>query len=403
MKPHLLFLCHRIPFPPDKGDKIRAFHILKYFQKYFRIHLGCFYDDPADEVHIPSLRREVESFSCLRIQPTLAKFKAVTRFRPGQSLSVSYYQNKEMAQWVQGIARQNNLAQVFVFSSTMAPYAALAPNVPKLLDMVDIDSEKFSSYGKTSSFPFNVVWLREARTLLNFERGLIKQFDHTIFASQAEKLRFDILAPESKENTDWVTNGVDTSYFSPEIQFSSPFDSRPAIVFTGAMNYRPNIEAVLWFSKHVLPALARHKRAPVFYIVGANPHPDVQQLSAQDNIVVTGKVPDIRPYLAHALVSVAPLRIARGIQNKVLEAMAMALPVVVSTAAFKCVNATPGHDLIVADDVDDIVTAIHEVLDLKHNRIGKNARQTICENYSWTTTFSRLEKILKKPSLAEAI
>ena len=333
----------------------------------------------------------------------LAKFKAVTRFRPGQALSVAYYQNKDMSKWVQTIARQSNITQIFVFSSAMAPYADLVPNASKLLDMVDIDSEKYYSYGKTSAFPFNFVWLREARTLLKFERALTRRFDRTIFASQAEKLRFDVLAPESIEHTDWVTNGVDTSYFSPELQFSSPFNSRPAIVFTGAMDYRPNIEAVLWFSKQVLPALARHKRNPVFYIVGSNPDPDVQELSAQDNIVVTGKVPDVRPYLAHASVSVAPLRIARGIQNKVLEAMAMALPVIVSTEAFKCINATPWHDLIVADDADDMVTAVNEVLDLKHIRLGKNARRTICERYIWTTTLSRLDEMLEKPSLAEVI
>ncbi|MGB9154789.1 MAG: TIGR03087 family PEP-CTERM/XrtA system glycosyltransferase [Alphaproteobacteria bacterium] len=403
MKPHLLFLCHRIPFPPDKGDKIRAFHILKHLQKFFRIHLGCFYDDPADEVHIPSLRREVESLNCLRIRQTFSKIKAVTRIRPGQALSVAYYQNNEMSEWVRTIARQNDIAQVFVFSSTMAPYAEFVTKVPKFLDMVDIDSEKFASYGKASEFPFNVVWSREARTLLKFERAMIGRFDRTIFASQAEKRRFDVLAPESIENTDWVTNGVDIAYFSPELRFLSPFASRPAIVFTGAMDYRPNIEAVLWFSKQVLPALARHKRNPVFYIVGSNPDPDVQKLSAHDNVVVTGKVPDIRPYLAHASVSVAPLRIARGIQNKVLEAMAMARPVIVSTEAFKSINATPGHDLIVADDADEMVRAVNEILDLNHDHLGKNARRTICDRYDWATSLSRLDKILSLSCSAEVI
>ena len=403
VKPDLLFLCHRIPFPPDKGDKIRAFHILRHLQKFFRIHLGCFYDDPADEGHIQILRREVASLNCLRIGQALAKFKAVTRVRPGQALSVSYYQNEEMAEWVRTIARDNHIAQVFVFCSVMAPYADLVSNVPKFLDMVDIDSEKYASYGQSSGFPFNVVWSREARTLLKFERAMIRRFDRTIFASQAEKLRFDVLAPESREHTDWVTNGVDTSYFSPELQFLSPFESRPAIVFTGAMDYRPNIEAVLWFAKQVLPAVARHKKNPIFYIVGSNPHPDVQKLSVQDNVVVTGKVPDIRPYLAHASLSVAPLRIARGIQNKVLEAMAMGVPVIVSTEAFKSINATPGHDLIVADDADEMVRAVNEILDLHHDQLGSNARRRVCENYGWESNLSRLKKMLMRPCAAEVM
>jgi sugar transferase (PEP-CTERM/EpsH1 system associated) len=271
VKPDLLFLCHRIPFPPDKGDKIRAFHILKHLQRNFRVHLGCFYDDPADECHIPILRREVASLNCLPMPATLTKLKALSRLRPGKSLSVSFYQSKDMARWIKTVKKHTNIAQIFVFSSSMAPYAALLPNVPKLLDMVDIDSEKFSSYANSSKFPFNLVWFREGRTLLNFERASIGRFDRTIFASQAEKSRFDALAPESVDNTDWVTNGVDTSYFSPELRFTSPFDSRAAIVFTGTMDYRPNIEAVLWFSKQVLPALGRSK-SPQYFILWAQIH-----------------------------------------------------------------------------------------------------------------------------------
>ncbi|HTJ89164.1 MAG TPA: TIGR03087 family PEP-CTERM/XrtA system glycosyltransferase [Acidocella sp.] len=396
-------LCHRIPFPPDKGDKIRAFHILKHLQRNFNVHLGCFYDDPSDESRIPTLRREVASLNCLPIRPALMKLRALSRVRPGKSLSVSYYQSKDMDRWIQSVAKHTDIAQVFVFSSTMAPYAELLPKVPKLLDMVDVDSEKFSSYSKSSKFPFNLVWSREGRTLLNFERSLIGKFDRTIFASQAEKLRFDALAPESVANTDWVTNGVDTAYFSPELGFTSPFDSRPAIVFTGTMDYRPNIEAVLWFSKHVLPALGRHKKGPVFYIVGANPSPEVRELAAQNNIVVTGKVTDVRPYLAHASVSVAPLRIGRGIQNKVLEAMAMARPVVVSTEALTGIDATPGYDLIVADNAPDMVKAISDVLDLKHGQLGRNARRTIYEIYSWPAALSRLDDMLPEPRITEAV
>jgi sugar transferase (PEP-CTERM/EpsH1 system associated) len=403
MPPDLLFLCHRIPYPPDKGDKIRAFHILKHLRKSFKVHMGCFVDDPADEAYIPALRAEVETLACIRLQPSLAKLKAITRWRPGKALSVAYYQNQELREWVCNIAKTRILKQIFVFSSTMAPYADLVSDVPKLLDMVDVDSEKFSAYGQNSRFPFNLIWTRESKKLLKFERATVGRFDRTIFVSDAEASRFNTLAPERSGHTDWVGNGVDFSYFSPTLPFATPFDSRPAIVFTGAMDYRPNIEAALWFAKKVMPALVLRQPVPVFYIVGSNPPPVIKALSAQKSIVVTGKVPDTRPYLAHASIAVAPLQIARGIQNKVLEAMSMARPVIASPEAFLGLNATPGYDLLVARSATEMIRFIDEVLDGKYSHLGQNARTTICETYSWQTALSRLDNILIKPRLKAPI
>jgi sugar transferase (PEP-CTERM/EpsH1 system associated) len=240
------------------------------------------------------------------------------------------------------------------------------------------------------------VWAREGKTLLELERRAAREFDHSIFVSEAEARHFADLAPETAPRVGWVDNGVDLDRFDPARETASPYGgSAPVIVFTGTMNYRPNIEAVAWFATEVMPLLRARDPAPQLHIVGANPAPAVTALAALPGVHVTGAVADIRPFIAHATVAVAPLRIARGIQNKVLEAMAMARPVVASPQAFEGVRAQPGRDLLVAEGAAEMAAQVAAVLDGGHPGLGAAARAAVAAGHDWSAALKRLDPLLE--------
>jgi polysaccharide biosynthesis protein PslH len=290
-----------------------------------------------------------------------------------------------------------------VFSSGMARYVRHLRGCVRVLDLVDIDSEKWRAYASQHTWPMSLVYRREADTLLSLERQLVFDFDNTLFVSEAEALRFAVLSPECRERIGWVENGVDLERFSPVHSSVRPFpEDITSIVFTGTMNYWPNVDAVNWFADHVLPSVRQAHPRVHFYIVGDKPNPSVLRLGRNPDVTVSGRVPDIRPFLAHADVAVAPLRIARGIQNKVLEAMALGRPVVATSEAFEGVRAAPGHDLLVASGPTDMARSIIEILEGRHPRLGMHARLAIERNHCWTHTLQRLDELFPGSTRSES-
>ena len=393
----LLFLSHRVPYPPDKGEKIRAWHFFLHLARTHRMHLGCFLDDVSDRAHLDALRAHCADLQVIEIDRTPQKFLSVLRARPGKPLTLGYFSDAKLREWVeQKIAGGIDLA--FVFCSAMAPYLMGAAGVRRVLDMVDVDSAKWGEYAKRSSWPARAVWAREARTLLAFERAAAQTFERTLFVSKTEADAFLQLAPEAADRVGWMDNGVDSSTFSPAHAFAAPFaDAVPCVVFTGTMDYGPNVDAVVWFADNVLPAIrARHPDIR-FVIVGANPAPAVRALAGGKSVVVTGRVPDVRPYLAHAALVVAPLRIARGIQNKILEAMAMGRPVLATPQAFAGLRAVPGRDLLVGADAAAFSALAADVLDGHHATLGAAARAAVVRDYAWDSTLAGLDALFAPP------
>jgi sugar transferase (PEP-CTERM/EpsH1 system associated) len=390
----LLFLSHRIPYPPDKGDKIRAWHILRHLMRSNDVFVGCLVDDPADWAHVPALRARCADLACFPLNPRWQKLRALTRLRPGKPLTLDYFHSPRLRRWVLDTLQREEIDRIFVFCSAMVPYVIDATSARRVLDFIDADSSKWTEYAKRSRWPMKSVWAREGRTLLAFERRAARSFDHSLFVSEDELLHFRALAPESVGRTSFVSNGVDFRYFSPLRQFDDPFPAgAPRIVFTGAMDYRPNIDAVSWFARDIMPLLRDRGPPPSFWIVGANPAEEVRRLAALAGTHVTGRVPDTRPYLAHADVVVAPLRIARGIQNKILEAMAMGRPVVATPQAFQGIRAEPGHELLIADDAPSLARCVAEVLDGCHPTLGRDARRAVETRYDWSTTLAALDTV----------
>jgi sugar transferase (PEP-CTERM/EpsH1 system associated) len=392
----LLFLAHRIPYPPDKGDKIRAWHMLDHLADHWDVDLGCLVDDPADLAHLDVLRARCTAVEYARVTEGSRILCALLAMRPGQPLSLGWFHDARLAAWARGGIAAGHYDAVLAFSSAMAPYAmGPAPAaMRRVLDMVDVDSEKWRAYAGRARLPMRLVWAREARTLLAFERRAAAAFDHTLLVSREEAARFAELAPDVADRIGWVDNGVDLARFDAALPFASLLGPE-ALVFTGRMDYRPNVEAVIWFAETVLPLLRAQRPAASFVIVGAKPLPDVLALAKLPGVTVTGEVPDTRPYIAGAAACVAPLRIARGIQNKVLEAMAMARPVICSPQAFEGVHAVPGRDLLVAGEPAEWVTSIGEILDGKHAGLGRRARRAVETGHDWAATLVALDAALE--------
>ena len=395
----LLFLAHRIPYPPEKGEKIRSWHMLDHLAERWDVDLGCLVDDPADLAHLPVLHARCASVRWSEVgSRTRSMARALLHARPGRPLTLGWFHDPALATWVREGLAQGRWDAALAYSSSMAPYLMVpgAERLRRVLDMVDVDSEKWRAYAAETGGAMRHVWRREASTLLSFERRAARVFDRTLFVSAEEARRFAELAPESATRLDHVDNGVDLSRFDPAQPYPNPYEGQPpAIVFTGTMDYRPNVDAVRWFAEMVMPLLARRNPAPNFYIVGARPSPAVQALATRPGVTVTGPVPDVRPYIAHAAVSVAPLRIARGIQNKVLEAMAMARTVVASPEAYEGVRAVEGRDLLVAPDAESMAAAILAVLDGAHPQLGQAARRAVINGHDWTATLRRLDPQLE--------
>ncbi|WP_426955491.1 TIGR03087 family PEP-CTERM/XrtA system glycosyltransferase [Muricoccus radiodurans] len=396
----LLFLAHRIPYPPEKGEKIRAWHMLDHLANHWEVDLGCLVDDRADLDHLPVLRSRCAAVEWrMTGSRAQAAVRSLLQFRPGRPLSLGWFHDASLAAWVRDGVAAGRWDAALAYSSSMAPYLLEARGLRRVLDMVDVDSEKWRAYAAGGRSPMRPVWAREARTLLAFERRAAREFDRTLFVSAEEAGRFAEIAPDLADRLDHVDNGVDTARFDPAIRHPNPFaGGPPALVFTGTMDYRPNVEAVRWFAEAVMPLLAARIAAPAFHIVGANPVPSVRALADRPGVHVTGPVPDVRPYIAHAAVSVAPLRIARGIQNKVLEAMAMARPVVASPEAFEGVRAVPGRDLLVARGATETAARIADVLDGAHPALGAAGRRAMTEGHDWSATLRRLDPILSADS-----
>lgn len=393
---NLLFLVHRLPYPPNKGDKVRSYHLLKHLAGRHRVFLGTFIDDPQDEEYVDVVRGYCAEMHVARITPRLAKLFSLIGLVSNQPLTLAYYRNAGLQAWVERTLREQQIDAVLVFSSVMAMFVEAASQQRQLVDFVDVDSLKWSQYAVKHRWPMSWLYRREGRRLLAFERAVASQAERSFFVTEGEADLFRGLAPECADKVEAMCNGVDADYFSPEHGFPSPFGAQELpLVFTGAMDYWPNIDAVTWFVAEILPRLQQNWPDARFYIVGRSPTPAVEALAGQ-HVVVTGTVPDVRPYLRHAAVVVAPLRLARGVQNKVLEAMAMAMPVVASQECATAIDAIPERDFLTAGTISQFVSQVESILrePARAASIGTAARQQVLARYSWDAHLSIIDRYL---------
>lgn len=392
----LLYLVHRLPYPPNKGDKVRSYHLLKHLAGRHRVYLGTFIDDPQDEAYVEVVRGFCAELHVAHLSPRIAKIRSLSGLLSQQPLTLAYYRNAGLQAWVDRTLREQQIDAVLVFSSVMAMFVEAASQQRQLVDFVDVDSLKWSQYAAKHRWPMSWLYRREGRSLLAFERAVASRAERSFFVTEGEADLFRGLAPECADKVEAMCNGVDADYFSPAHALPSPFGAQELpLVFTGAMDYWPNIDAVTWFVAEILPRLQQNWPTVRFYIVGRSPTPAVEAL-AGPQVVVTGTVPDVRPFLRHAAVVVAPLRLARGVQNKVLEAMAMAMPVVASQECATAIDAIPERDFLTAGTISQFVSQVESILrePARAAAIGTAARQQVLARYSWDAHLSIIDRYL---------
>lgn len=393
----LLFLAHRIPFPPDRGDKIRSWHVLRHLARRARVHLACFADDEADAAHLEGLRAALGPalgdvhVEVRRTSRAKAAARALASARP---LSLTLFDSAAMRRFVHDKLKPDSTVQaVYAFSGQMAQFVPERIGQRFVMDFVDMDSEKFAAYASEGSGVMRRVHAREAQLLSAFEAQVAARADASLFVSEAEAALFR--GCTGARNVQALANGIDGHFFDPAAGFPRLTEEErgegPLLLFTGQMDYRPNVDAVAWFAQEILPLVPGAR----FVIAGRNPAPQVKAL-AGPRVTVTGSVPDIRSWLAAADLVVAPLRIARGIQNKVLEAMAMEKAVVASPAAYEGIEAEPGRDLLVEGGFPEMAAAIRGLIadPAEAARIGAAARALVTRLYRWEVRLAPLDGLI---------
>ena len=402
-KPALVFLCHRIPYPPIKGERITSFNLLRHLVRHYRVFLGTFCDDPADLAGVETLRGMVEGLYVGEIRKPWAFLAALPRWLRGEPISFALFRSRGLDRWLDQVEARHKPVAIVTHSSNISAYAVDKfrrngiQEPRRVLHFADVDSEKFVAYAERASGLAKWIYTIEARRVRREERRMTALADTVSLVTDEEAQLFRSMLDAHQDRVTTLRNGVDTDIFDPERHPEAPFQRKgPAFVFTGAMDYAPNIEAVTWFAHEVFPGIRDAVPDAQFLIVGAKPTGNVQRLGDEPGVIVTGRVESTAAYLAHAQAGVAPLQIARGIQNKVLEAMAMALPVVVSKGAMTGISATSGEQLICADAPQQWIDAC---VSLARNpgearRMGQAARKLMLDVYNWEAQFAQLDLML---------
>jgi len=364
----------------------------------YEVHLGCFVDDADDEKYVGEIGKYCKTTCIRKLNRFSSTIKSAKGLVNGNALSLPYYFDRTLATWIDDVLATSNVSAIVAFSSPMGQYV-LGPqykNIRRIMDFVDIDSDKWRQYAKRSHGPMKWIYSREAALLEDFERNVTEAFDSVVFVSENETSTFSSQWPDTKMKHFTVCNGVATDYFDPALEFISPFNSDVIpIVFTGLMDYWPNVDAVGWFAREVLSEVRNKIPKLQFWIVGASPTNEILKLDSDPGIVVTGKVPDVRPYLKHAAAVIAPLKIARGVQNKVLEGLAMGRPVICTPQAAAGLSDKAEAPIRVASSqsefVDSVVDIVRTGVD---SELSNRSMSYVLENYNWERNLSLFSDLL---------
>jgi len=397
----ILFIGHRIPFPPDRGDKIRSHHILKRLARMAPVHVATFADDDADMAEEVELAALASSYKLVRRGKPLV-IAGLQALASRQPVSLSAFFDRTLAAYVAEVLATRPIAAIYVFSGQMGQYVPDSFKGRVIADFVDVDSAKFEAYAAKRGGPMGWVEAREGRMLRDEELRLAERADVSLFITQAEADLFLSRLPDAaaaRQRVRVLGNGIDSHNFDPAIvapETRMLNCSGPRLIFTGQMDYAPNIEAALRVTDRIMPLLRRELPEATFHVVGRNPTQVLLDRDGQNGCRIWGRVDDIRPWLKASEMAIVPLEIARGVQNKVLEAMAMALPVVLTGNAATGIDAANGQHFTMAETDEDFVGAV--VALVRYGRqarsMGQAARRFVAEQASWQSALAPLTEIV---------
>lgn len=394
----VLFLAHRVPFPPDRGDKIRSNHLLRRIAEIAPVHVGALADDAADLAQ-ESAVAAIAASHCIARRSAPLPLAALSALGQGLPVSLAAFSSTKLQRWVNQVLASRPISAIFVFSGQMAQYVPGEFRGRVIMDFVDVDSAKFEAYAQTGALPRRLLYAREARLMRRFEEVVARRATTSLFVSREERALFESrLSGSVRPDVRALGNGIDTELFDPAAVQPAPelAGEGPTIVFTGQMDYAPNITAVELFAHEVMPLIRADHPQARFAVVGRAPTAAVRALAGINGTMVTGAVPDVRPWLAGADLVTAPLLIARGVQNKVLEAMAMARPVLLTPAAATGIGARDGEHFALAEAPLALAERALTLLADRPaaNAMGAAARRFVVSECGWDRVLAPLRALI---------
>ena len=390
---NILYICHRFPYPPKRGGKIRPFHMIRHFSERGQRVTVCSLarsDDEAREA--AGIAPHCARFELARVHTPPQVLRMIARLPTPAPSSMGYFYAPALKRTIDALLARERFDLIFVHCSSVAQYVAHVRGVPKILDFGDMDSQKWLEYAQYKPFPLALGYWLEGTKLQRAEQQLAAQFDLCTVTTRAELETLDGFGTANA--TGWFPNGVDADYFQPN---GTPYDP-DTLSFIGRMDYYPNQECMLRFCAQTWPRIRAQRSQAKLLIVGADPSHAIRKLGALPGVEVTGSVPDVRPYVLRSAAMVAPLSIARGTQNKILEAMALGVPVVTSTLAVKGVDAEPEQHLLVGNTPDEYAQAALRLMNNadERARLATAGRARMRSHHDWTASLERLERLVER-------
>jgi len=390
-RPNVLHLAHRLPYPPEKGDRIRSFHTLRHLSAHANVHLACLADEPVPAGAVAALERLCARVAVVPLSGGGRKARALLSLLRGRTATEGAFGSPALRRLLGAWVRETHFDAALASASSMVPYLQRKGlrDVPAVVDLVDVDSQKWLDYAAASRGPAAWLYRTEGRRLRRLERGLPAWTRGVVLTTAAEVALYEQFAGPGTARA--VANGVDLDYFRP-----APPSAEPACVFVGALDYRPNVDGICWFCSEVWPKLWQRRPDARLYIVGRQPTDAVKRLAAVPGVEVVGTVPDVRPWLSRAAVAVVPLRIARGVQNKVLEALAMGRAVLAAPLCLQGMETEPGRHLLTATTPEEWRVGLERLLHDEALRagLGTAGREFVEEHHCWDRCLEPLLELL---------
>jgi len=388
----ILYVCHRFPFPPTRGGKIRPFNMIRHLSASHQVTVASLVRSDAEAHEGKGLEAYCAEFEMRRVHDAVQAWRMVVRLPTPTPSSMGYFYSPDLALAIRRRLAREHYELVFVHCSSVAQYVEDVRGVPKILDFGDMDSQKWLEYARCKPFPLSLGYGLEGRKMQRAEKRLASRFDMCTATTRTEWKTLESYG--TGVASDWFPNGVDSEYFAPA---NDVYDA-DTIAFVGRMDYFPNQECMFDFCARTLPLLRARRPAIKLLIVGADPSPAVRRLGELPGVTVTGSVPDVRPFLRRSALMVAPLNIARGTQNKILESMSLGVPVVTSRIAAGGVDASDPDHFLVADTPAAYADAILRVLDdpAERRRLAQTGRQRVLSHHAWDRSMQRLDGIIER-------
>lgn len=389
---NILYVCHRFPFPAKDGSRVRSFNIIRHFrQQGHKVWVSSIVRDEQEELQGQGIKEYCHDYRMARTNEWVQKVRMVSRLLTTEPSSMGYFYSAAMKKQINQLLSEQDFDLIYVHCSSVAGYVSHVNHIPKILDFVDMDSQKWLSFTDFKSFPINLGYWLEGTKLERAERLLSERFDlcTTITRSECDTLQ----AFGQKQPSNWFSNGVDSDYFTP----GDNVYRAHMVSFIGRMDYYPNEQAVNYFCYQIFPLLREKIKNAEFVIIGASPSDAVKKLASIPGVSVTGFVDDVRDYVRKSAVMVAPLSIARGTQNKILEAMALGVPVVTSELGARGIDGEPGKDFMVANTPAQYCEQLYALMsnDELRQQLALQGRARIENNYSWPYVLQRLDALVK--------